>query len=118
MANWKYITSTEDISRLEEISKQKPVIIFKNSTRCSISHASLSDFERDLQSSDAFNAELYMLDVVAYRPVSLKIAEHFAINHQSPQLLLIVDGKCIYHNSHFGISLRDVKQKIDEKSLD
>jgi bacillithiol system protein YtxJ len=112
---WKPITSSEDLEKIRNESGKKPVVVFKNSNRCSISYAALSDFERDLESSAPLEAYFYMLDVVAHRPVSMEAAEFFEVAHQSPQVLLIKNGKCIYHNSHFGINLKDIKEQVEEK---
>ncbi|MFW5759648.1 MAG: bacillithiol system redox-active protein YtxJ [Cyclobacteriaceae bacterium] len=112
---WKEISSSTDLEQIRNDSNQKPVVIFKNSNRCSISYAALSDFERDYKSSAPINADFYILDVVAHRPVSMEAADFFAVTHQSPQILLIKNGKCIYHNSHFGINLKDIREKVDEK---
>lgn len=112
---WKAITSSEDLEQIRDSSSKKPVVIFKNSNRCSISHAALSDFERDFEDSEPIEADFYMLDVVSYRPVSMEAADYFSVAHQSPQVLLIKNGKCIYHDSHFGINLKDIKEKVEEK---
>jgi len=115
--DWKQLTSASEIDEAKNESSKRPVIIFKNSNRCSISHAALSDFERDLETSPALDADFYMLDVVAYRPVSQQVAEVFDVAHQSPQLLIIKNGQCIFHDSHFGINLKDVIDRVDEKVI-
>jgi len=43
------------------------------------------------------------LDLIAYRNISNKIADDFGITHQSPQILLIKNGKAVYNESHEGI---------------
>ena len=55
---------------------------------------------------------VFYLDVMQDRDVSNKVAEHFSIEHQSPQILVIKDGKCIYHASHTGISPATVANHI------
>jgi bacillithiol system protein YtxJ len=115
--DWNQLTTASDIDEVKNKSSKKPVVIFKNSNRCSISHAVLNDLERDLKTSAALDAEFYMLDVVAYRPVSLQVAEAFKVAHQSPQLLIIKNGQCVFHDSHFGINLKDVKDRVDEKVI-
>lgn len=114
---WKEITSSEDLERIKNESGTRPVVIFKNSNRCSISYAALSDFERDLNSSSSIEADFYMLDVVAHKPVSMQAAEVFKVTHQSPQILLIKNGICTYNNSHFGINLKDIKAQLESKEV-
>jgi bacillithiol system protein YtxJ len=50
------------------------------------------------------NAEVYLLDLIAYRSVSNLIADKLSVVHQSPQALLLKDGKCIYNASHADIN--------------
>ena len=90
--------------------KNKGVAIFKHSTRCSISRVAQSrlsskwDFKDDLP--------IYHLDLIRYRSLSNLIADKFNVQHESPQLLLIKDGKCIYHASHLAISVKEIHQHI------
>jgi len=51
---------------------------------------------------------IYFLDLLNYRPISNSIAERFAVQHQSPQLILIKDGKAIYNASHSDIDYADI----------
>jgi bacillithiol system protein YtxJ len=44
------------------------------------------------------------LDLIAYRALSDQIAKDFGVAHESPQILVIREGKVVYHESHYGIS--------------
>ena len=70
-----------------------------------------------LSSSWSLNDEvpIYYLDLLSYRDVSNLIAEQFGVPHQSPQLLVIKNGDCIYNNSHLSISVKDVRQILEIK---
>ena len=85
----------------------KGVILFKHSTRCSISSMVKNRLERDWN----FGTELplYYLDLISYRNISGKIAALFEVEHQSPQILIIKNGKCIYHASHSDISVSAIE---------
>ena len=81
----------------------RPQLIFKHSTRCSISRYVLSDFIAHFTySSDEFTA--HYLDLLNHRDISNAIAERFEVQHQSPQLIVIKEGKAIAHASHEGIN--------------
>lgn len=106
-------TPLEDLGQIEEIitlSEQKPVIIFKHSTRCSISRMALKNFENEYDLGE--NVSAYFLDLISFREVSNEIASRFNVVHQSPQLLLIVGGKSIYDVSHSAIDAQELKSKI------
>ena len=81
----------------------RPQLIFKHSTRCSISRYVLSDFIAHFTySSDEFKA--HYLDLLNYREISSQIAEQFVVTHQSPQLLVVKNGKVVANASHEGIN--------------
>lgn len=50
----------------------------------------------------------YYLDLIAYRPVSNKIAEIYHVQHESPQVLVIRNGECVYNESHSGIVMDEI----------
>lgn len=99
--NWKVLEHIDQIDVIKEASHNKLQLIFKHSTRCIISKMALKNFESNFLLHDVINA--YYLDLISYRNISNKIAEVFAVEHQSPQVLLIKNGKVIYHESHEGI---------------
>jgi bacillithiol system protein YtxJ len=106
--NWNSLTSLAQLDELETVSFQKPVLIFKHSTRCSISSGALNRLERQAESSLPFIP--YFLDLISFREISNRIAEKFGVEHQSPQVLLIKNGQCVYHESHMGINYHELQQ--------
>lgn len=108
--NWQELTSEEEIDTLKEISKEHPVVIFKHSTRCSTSAAALSRLERNWKDSEMSNVTPYYLDLISYRPISNKIQEDFYVQHESPQVLVIKNGRCIYNASHIEINYDEIKE--------
>ena len=61
-----------------------------------------------MTSGDAF----YLLDLLQFRPVSNMIAYDLGVTHESPQVLVIKDGRCIYHASHSGINYQEVIENV------
>ena len=98
---WISLTDVSQLDEIEEISQNQSVIIFKHSTRCSISRMVLANFEKEYK-GDSFL--LYYLDLLTYRSISNEIATRFGVIHQSPQLILIKNKKADYHASHENIS--------------
>ena len=103
------IESKAHLEALIADSFKRPQLIFKHSTRCSISRFVLADFIAHFTySSDEFGA--HYLDLLNHREISNEIANHFEVVHQSPQLLVIKNGKVVSDASHEGINelqLRD-----------
>lgn len=54
------------------------------------------------------NADFYFLDLIKYRAISDKISDHFSVYHESPQVLVIKNGECIYDESHSAINMEDI----------
>ena len=97
------IESKAHLEALIADSFKRPQLIFKHSTRCSISRFVLADFTAHFTySSDEFVA--HYLDLLNFREISNEIADHFEVVHQSPQLLVVKNGKVVANASHEGIN--------------
>lgn len=106
--NWIEITTEQQLEQVKEHSRQQPVVIFKHSTRCSISSMAKNRLERE-KTSD--NIPFYYLDLIRHRPISNKVAADFEVHHESPQILVIKNGECIYDDSHNGINMQDIQEQ-------
>lgn len=99
----------EQLGKLAE--SDTPVLIFKHSTRCSISMMAWTRLQR--QWSDKLEQlPVYYLDLLNYRPISAQIAENFNVEHESPQALLISKGRCVWHASHNAISAAALEEAL------
>lgn len=96
------LTTEDQLDTLLEASNDKPVLLFKHSSSCGISAMVLKRFESKLkEENDTYH--YYFLDLLRYRNISNLIAKKFDIMHQSPQLILIKNGKVVDYSSHYGI---------------
>ena len=109
--NWILLTSAEQLSDIKEKSKQRPQLIFKHSTRCSISSVAKSRLEK---AAPPANIDFYYLDLISMRNLSNTVAETFGVHHESPQVLLVSNGECVYDESHMGISMRDIVDEAEK----
>jgi bacillithiol system protein YtxJ len=108
--NWNELTDLGQLNEIIAVSNEKPVAIFKHSTRCSVSRMALKQFENEFNSSDKVTP--YFLDLIAHRDISNEIAHRFGVTHQSPQLILIKEGKAIYNVSHSDIDAEELGTKV------
>ncbi len=109
--NWKDLTSISDLNDAISSSENRLVVLFKHSTRCSISRMSLKILEMGWDSS-LDNVDVYYLDLLKYRDVSNSISEQLSIEHQSPQLLVLHQGKVLGVSNHSGINAEEVKKHL------
>jgi bacillithiol system protein YtxJ len=106
--NWIELSSMNQLDSIITESFTTPQLLFKHSTRCSISRMALSKTERNYNFSSQQLAPYY-LDLLQHRDISAQIALAFNIEHQSPQMLLIKDGKCIFSSTHNEINPADLQ---------
>ena len=108
--NWIYLTDLGQLNEIMTVSNEKPIVIFKHSTRCSVSRMALKQFENEFDLVD--QVDVYFLDLLEHRDISNEIASRFNVYHQSPQLLLIKEGKSVYDVSHCDIDAGELKGKL------
>jgi bacillithiol system protein YtxJ len=93
-----------------------PCLIFKHSTRCNISAMAKYRLEDDW-AFEPGRVEAYYLDLLNHRALSGHIAERFSVHHESPQVLLIVDGACTYDASHLDITVEELREALESRPV-
>ena len=108
--NWILLTAETQLQQIAEQSATRPQVIFKHSTRCAISSMSKNRLERNYQPG---NIDFYFLDLLTYRSLSHKVEDVFKVSHESPQILLIKNGVCVYDESHSGITMDEIIEQCE-----
>jgi bacillithiol system protein YtxJ len=108
---WHKLTDISQLNDIQNLSKEQSdsgltVLLFKHSTRCSISSMALNRLESKWNDNEKIPT--YYLDLLNHRDISNEIASLYSVEHASPQVLLIKNGVCIYHASHTAISAADI----------
>lgn len=106
---WKTLESIEDLDQALKRSNDKPVVLFKHSVTCGTSAFAKSRIS-ELALSEDF--DFYYLDLLAHRDVSNEIAGRLKVIHQSPQIIIVKDGKSVFDRSHHAISAEEVENQI------
>lgn len=109
--NWIQLTDLNQLQEIIALSENTPCVIFKHSTRCSISSMALNRFERNW-SFENKEVQPYFLDLIANRDISNAIAEQFDVRHESPQMLIIKNGQCVFNSSHQMIRVDDIQSEL------
>lgn len=105
-ARIKEITSTEKLEELFRQSDEKPVVLFKHSLTCPIS----SGVYEEISNADA---DINMVVVQTSRNISTAIADKTGIRHETPQAIVLKDGKPVYHASHYDVTAADVEDSVN-----
>ena len=106
------IKTQTDLLQLIQLSQEKPVFLFKHSTRCPISARAVREYQsfaKDLDSASPLTCAL--IRVVEERKLSEQVTRQLGVEHESPQLLLISGGKVIWHDSHWSLT-KDKMQAV------
>ncbi len=105
--NWIKLTSEEQLNQLNETSTSTTVVFFKHSTRCNISSTALNRIERQI-GNNFTEVNFVYLDLLNYRNLSNLLSSTYGVEHQSPQVLVIKNKKCVANNSHLNIDIVDM----------
>ncbi|HMS40270.1 MAG TPA: bacillithiol system redox-active protein YtxJ [Pyrinomonadaceae bacterium] len=109
MANFIEIDSPETLETLFQQSFDVPILLFKHSVTCPISTNVYDEVS-------AVEGEINLVIVQKARNISNLIAEKTEIRHQSPQAIILRDGKAIYHASHYDITAEDINSEMRSKT--
>ncbi|OUM98724.1 MAG: hypothetical protein BAA02_09255 [Paenibacillaceae bacterium ZCTH02-B3] len=111
----RQLTTVEQWQETLRRSGDRPVLVFKHSTRCPISagaHEALTQYAEDAGRAGQAPCEFAIVHVIEDRPVSNAIAEATGIRHESPQAILLKDGRPVWHASHWTITYDFLSEKL------
>lgn len=109
---WHEIQDMETLDEIVETSMKQPVAILKHSTSCGISRMVLRQFEQNFDMKEE-QVKLFYLDLLKHRDISNKIASKFNVPHESPQIIVLKEGKVVYDASHSEINTEKLKEFVD-----
>jgi bacillithiol system protein YtxJ len=109
--NWIAINSEEEVAKISQSAEY--AIIYKHSPRCMTSLMAYRQLKMDVNAASNVETSIYIVDVISNRRESLAIADAFQVQHQSPQILVVKDGKCLYDASHEDVSLHDIMKHLN-----
>jgi bacillithiol system protein YtxJ len=109
--DWVPLTDLNQLDEIAMYSNDMTVIIFKHSIRCSISMMAKNRLD-STWTDPSTNVKLYYLDLIKFRPISNEIENRFGIKHESPQILLIKNGKCTFSVTHGNINSNVIQKAI------
>lgn len=102
----------DDLEQLLTESRSRPLLVFKHSYSCGVSAEALDELVDHLNSDSASSARYAMVTVQTHRDVSNAVAARLGIRHETPQALLIRDGRVVWSASHFRVTRKAVAAAI------
>ena len=111
--NWTELKALDQLEEIKSESAERPILIFKHSSRCNISRTTLDRLERHWNDKEMAKVKPYFLDLISNRVISNQLAEEFNVEHESPQIIVVENGKSILNLSHFEIDYLEIKAAIN-----
>jgi bacillithiol system protein YtxJ len=108
------LTHLSDVDMLEAAiaeSCERPVLLFKHSRTCGISHEALDELQLHLTRSRT-DATYKMITVQSHRRISDEAAERLGVRHETPQVILLRDGRPVWKASHFRITAEELSRAL------
>jgi len=111
------LTTLHDVQAVDAAiaeSRERPVLLFKHSRYCGVSCEALDELQSHIESQTEAGAAYKMVTVQTHRPVSDAIAQRLGIRHETPQAILLRNGKPVWNASHFRITASQLNQALSQ----
>ncbi|WP_240353349.1 MULTISPECIES: bacillithiol system redox-active protein YtxJ [Cohnella] len=112
MAQIRRLMTVDDWEDALRATKEKPLLVFKHSTQCSVSAGAHEEWQHYTADDEAGGVDYALVHVIEERPVSNAIAESLGVTHKSPQVILVRDGKPVWDESHWRITYDFLKDRL------
>lgn len=110
------LTTLRDLTELDTAlnnSHLRPVVLFKHSYTCGISAEALEELRAHIDEQlPARPADYAMVTVQTHREVSNTISERLGVRHETPQAILVRDGRVLWSASHFRVNAAELQKAV------
>jgi bacillithiol system protein YtxJ len=103
------ITNKDELEQLISNSKTKPVVVFKHSTSCPISSRAYREMEQ-------VEGDVNVVVIQNARDVSREVEQVTGVRHESPQVIVLKDGKAVWTASHYDVQAGAVAEAVEANS--
>ncbi|TJY43290.1 bacillithiol system redox-active protein YtxJ [Cohnella pontilimi] len=110
----RQLTKVEEWEEALKSTSERPMLLFKHSTSCPISAGAHEAYTQYVEDAKNAKVDFAIVHVIEDRPVSNAAAETLGVQHQSPQAILIQDGKPVWNESHWRITYEFLSEKLGE----
>lgn len=107
------LTSETDFEEALDRSRSEPVLLYKHSDRCAISSRARDEVLRFDADADCPAFEVVVQEA---RPVSDRIADALEIRHETPQAILLRDGRPVFDASHSNVTADTLQAALQDPS--
>lgn len=112
MQKYQEIVSTESLADAMKSSERDTVLFFKHSATCGISGRAFNEFQKYLESPEAAAARNYVIVVQKSREASNELARLVEVEHESPQAIVVRNGRAVWNDSHLAIKSQKLADAV------
>ncbi len=116
MTQYQEIVSTESLAEALKSSEQQPVLFFKHSITCGISSRAFGEFQKYLGSPASAAVRNYVIVVQKARAASNALARLVEVRHESPQAIIVRNGRAVWSDSHLAIKSEKLAEAVNNAS--
>lgn len=106
------ITTIEELDSELRDSRSRPLLLFKHSLNCGVSAWALRELERALARALDIPT-VVIVEVQRAREVSREIARRTGVRHESPQALLVLGSRVVWHDSHWKLETDRIAEALE-----
>ena len=107
--DWVQLESEDSVEEVFTASETRIQLILKHSQSCAVSFFAKQNLD-SVPLEEWPEMDRSMVEVVRFRPISQYIAQKTSVRHESPQVLVIVNGEVIFHTSHSEVNKVNIQQ--------
>jgi monothiol bacilliredoxin len=115
MSNLTHVRDLDELEAAITESLVRPVLLFKHSRTCGISHEALDELHAHVGQS-GHGATYRVITVQSHRTISDHAAVRLGVRHETPQAILLKDGRPVWNASHFRITAEALDRALAERS--
>ncbi|MCA1585956.1 MAG: bacillithiol system redox-active protein YtxJ [Acidobacteria bacterium] len=108
------LTPMDSIDALEAALQEsftRPVLILKHSRACGLSAQAFEEVKSWLGLAGS-DRPSYLITVQTGRAIAREVTERFGIRHESPQALVVREGRVTWHASHFRVTASAIEKAL------
>lgn len=108
------LTRVEELNHLDRLlagTDSRPLLLFKHSYSCGVSAEALDELLLHLDRGNAA-IDYALITVQTHRDVSNAASRKLGVRHQTPQALLVHEGRVVWSASHFRVTAAAVEEAI------
>ena len=100
----------QDRAALGDVLTSERAVVYKHSTSCPVSAIVIDEVLQFAEKHPSW--PVHVVQVIEHRDLSDTVADRLGVRHESPQALVLRDGRCIWHTSHGGITAHQLGQHL------